>query len=141
MNESEILKWCKEHNLDCKITREYSDTIKKDDYINQNVKEQTLVPEKSKIIITFSLGKKPTLEEENALIKAKSYAETMHMSKQAIYDQLVSEYGENFDKKAADYAIKNIEWDWNENALSKAKTYRDTMHMSKQGIYEHFTNG
>ena len=58
------------------------------------------------------------------------------MSKQGIYDQLVSSYGEGFDKEAAQYAIDNIEWDWNANALEKAKSYRDTMSMSKNAIYE-----
>lgn len=58
------------------------------------------------------------------------------MSKQAIYDQLISEYGENFEEDAAQYAIDNIEWDWEANALAQAKNYRNTMNMSKQGIYD-----
>ena len=64
----------------------------------------------------------------------------MHMSKQGIYDQLTSEYGEGFDKEAAQYAIDNIEWDWNANALATAKSYRDTMSMSKNRIYDQLTS-
>ena len=33
----------------------------------------------------------------------------MAMSKQAVYDQLVSEYGEKFTSEEADYAIANLE--------------------------------
>ena len=49
----------------------------------------------------------------------------MHMSKQGIYDQLTSEYGEKFPADAAQYAIDNVEADWNANALEKAKLYQD----------------
>jgi hypothetical protein len=62
------------------------------------------------------------------------------MSKQGIYDQLTSEYGEGFDKEAAQYAIDNIECDWNANALAKAKSYRDKMSMSKNRIYDQLTS-
>lgn len=64
----------------------------------------------------------------------------MNMSKARIYDQLTSEYGEGFDKDAAQYAIDNIEWDWKANALEKAKSYRDTMNMSKNRIYDQLTS-
>ena len=37
-------------------------------------------------------------EYASALAKARSYAENMHMSKAAVRDQLVSEYGESFPK-------------------------------------------
>ncbi len=48
----------------------------------------------------------------------------MLMSKQGVYDQLTSEYGEEFPAEAGQYAINNIVADWNENALKKAKTYQ-----------------
>lgn len=136
MSESEILTWCKEKNLNCDFKREYSDTVAKDGYIKQSVNATEQVTEGSKITVTYSLGKEPTTEQKNALRKAESYAKTMHMSKQGIYDQLTSEYGEGFDKEAAQYAMDNIEWDWNANALAKAKSYRDTMSMSKNKIYD-----
>ncbi len=140
MSESEILTWCKEKNLNCDFKREYSDTVAKDGYIKQSVNATEQVTEGSKITVTYSLGKEPTTEQKNALRKAESYAKTMNMSKQGIYDQLTSEYGEGFDKEAAQYAIDNIEWDWNANALAKAKSYRDTMSMSKNRIYDQLTS-
>ena len=35
-------------------------------------------------------------EYRSALSKAQTYSDRMHMSKQGVYDQLTSEYGENF---------------------------------------------
>lgn len=75
-------------------------------------------------------------EYKNALEKAKVYSENMHMSKQGIYDQLTSEYGEKFPEDAAQYAIDNINADWKVNALEKAKVYYETMNMSKSAIYD-----
>src|SRR5665648_750188 len=47
-------------------------------------------------------------EYTNALKKAEIYSETMHMSKQGIYDQLTSDYGEKFPADAAQYAFDNL---------------------------------
>ena len=68
--------------------------------------------------------KKVSAEYLAALGKAESYSKSMHMSKQGIYDQLTSEYGEQFNEDAAKYAIEHLDADWNENALAKAKEYR-----------------
>src|SRR5699024_11939586 len=75
-------------------------------------------------------------EWESALNSAYNYAEIMSMSKAGIYDQLVSEYGEAFPEEAAQYAIDNIEFDWNENALKSAENYQDIMDMSHAAIYD-----
>lgn len=75
-------------------------------------------------------------EYQNALEKAKLYSNVMYMSKQGIYDQLTSEYGEKFSAEAAQYAMENLKADFNKNALEKAKTYQNTMNMSKNAIYE-----
>ena len=75
-------------------------------------------------------------EYRNALKKAEQYSSLMHMSKQGIYNQLVSEYGEKFPEDAAQYAIDNMQADWNANALAKAKDYQELMSMSKSAIYD-----
>ena len=75
-------------------------------------------------------------EYKAALSKAEIYAQTMNMSKAAIYDQLTSELAEGFPEEAAQYAIDNLEWDWKANALAKAKIYAETMAMSDSAIYE-----
>jgi len=80
--------------------------------------------------------KKIPREYKAALQKAKQYAEIMHMSKEGIYDQLVSEYGEGFPPEAARYAVDNLEWDYKENALKKAQSYAEMMSMSDSAIYD-----
>lgn len=79
-------------------------------------------------------------EYKNALAKAQTYSDTMHMSKQGIYNQLTSEYGEKFPADAAQYAIDNIKADWNANALAKAKMYQDQMNMSASAIHDQLTS-
>lgn len=55
-----------------------------------------------------------------ALTKGLQYANQLHMSKQAIYDQLTSSYGEGFPADAARYAVDNMtDVDWNANALER----------------------
>lgn len=75
-------------------------------------------------------------EYQNALRKAESYSSMMHMSKQGIYDQLVSEYGEGFSPEAAQYAIDNVNADWKANAFAKAESYQESMAMSPSAIYD-----
>ena len=50
-------------------------------------------------------------EYKSALNKAKLYSDTMYMSKQGIYEQLTSEYGEKFSTEAGQYAIDNLNAD------------------------------
>lgn len=79
-------------------------------------------------------------EYKSALTKAKLYSDEMFMSKEAIYDQLTSEYGEKFTKEAAQYAVDNLDANFKENALEKAKTYQDEMSMSPSAIYDQLTS-
>lgn len=103
--------------------------------VNTSATEKTTEEEISKEVVEEKEDDVPR-EYKSALSKAKTYAETMHMSKAGVYDQLTSEYGEKFPAEAAQYAIDNLEHDWKANALEKAKTYADTMAMSNSAIYE-----
>ena len=80
------------------------------------------------------------VEYSSALTKADIYANQMHMSKAGLYDQLVSEYGEQFSAEAAQYAVDNVQTDWNANALAKAKTYQNEMAMSPAAIHDQLTS-
>lgn len=62
------------------------------------------------------------------------------MSKAGIYDQLTSEYGEKFSAEAAQYAIDNLNADYNANALAKAKSYQEQMSMSPEAIRDQLTS-
>lgn len=136
MTEADIDNWCNSNKINCSINNEYSDTISKGEFINQSVESEKTIYEGDKLTITFSLGKEPTKEQKNALKKAQSYSENMHMSKKGIYKQLTSEYGEGFSKEDAQYAVDNMTADWNANALAKAKSYQNSMSMSKNNIYK-----
>ncbi|MGO1353233.1 MAG: Ltp family lipoprotein, partial [Lactococcus lactis] len=80
------------------------------------------------------------IEYKNALKKAQSYSNMMHMSKAGIYDQLTSDMGEGFSAEAAQYAVDNLNADYNKNALEKAKSYQSHMAMSKDSIYDQLTS-
>lgn len=79
---------------------------------------------------------KVSREFKNALRKAEIYSDTMYMSKKAIYEQLTSDYGEQFPADAAQYAVDNLKANYEKNALEKAKTYQNSMSMSKKAIYD-----
>lgn len=140
MSKEEIQNWCNVNKVKCSITEDYSEAIPKGAFVNQSVNANSTMYEGDKVTIVYSLGKKPTIEQQNALKKAETYSSAMHMSKSKIYDQLTSEYGEGFTAEAAQYAIDNLVADWNANALAKAKSYQTTMNMSKQRIYSQLTS-
>lgn len=73
-------------------------------------------------------------EYKSALAQAKTYSSSLHLSKQGVYDQLVSEYGGKFTAPAAQYAIDNVKADWNANALAQGKTYQNDLHLSPAGV-------
>ncbi|HSX14762.1 MAG TPA: Ltp family lipoprotein [Candidatus Saccharimonadales bacterium] len=91
---------------------------------------------------TASADSKPSVPAEytSALYQATSYANDQHMSKQSVYDQLVSQYGEKFSVAAAQYAIDNVKADWNANALFTAKSYQTNQHMSPAAIHDQLTS-
>lgn len=81
-----------------------------------------------------------TSQEKAALESAETYA-TMSMSKQAIYDQLISNSGDGFTPSEAQYAVDNLtNVDWNENALESAETYQNEMSMSTSEIRDQLTS-
>lgn len=117
-----------------------TDTAEKN-YIVEAQTEETPddIPEKQTSTVEPDSAKNnPDVPTEyiSALIQAEGYSKTMHMSKAKLYDQLTSEYGGKFSSEAAQYAIDNINADWNANALANAENYNNTMHFSKQRLYE-----
>lgn len=100
--------------------------------VNQNEK----LEEKAQAEEKATVEEKVPAEYKSALKKAKIYSDTMHMSKAGLYAQLTSEYGEKFSQEAAQYAIDNVQADWNKNALKKAQSYQETMSMSPSAIYD-----
>ena len=79
-------------------------------------------------------------EYKNALASAQSYVDNMDFSKDGLYDQLTSEYGEDFPAAAAKYALKHVKVNYKREALGSAKSYQKNMHMSKNAIYDQLTS-
>lgn len=79
-------------------------------------------------------------EYTSALAQADSYANTMHMSKQGVYDQLTSEYGGQFSAEAGKYAIEHVKADWKANALAKAKDYQKQQSLSPEAIRDQLSS-
>lgn len=135
MTKEEIQKWANNKKIKIKFSEEYNSNVAKGKFISQSINFDKIIHEGDTITVVYSLGKKPSTEDINALKKAESYSSTLHMSKKAIYKQLTSEF-EGFTKKSAQYAIDNIEVDWSKNALEKAKSYIESLHMSKNAVYK-----
>ena len=79
-------------------------------------------------------------EYEQALKKAESYLNFSAFSYNGLYDQLTSEYGSGFTPEAAQYALDNVEVDWNEQAVKKAESYLEFSAFSEQGLYDQLTS-
>lgn len=139
MTKDEIINWCDENSIKCKFTTENSNSIEQGKIISQNVKSGTEIKPNSTIKFVISEGKKASGEALIALAKAKTYSDTLHMSKQGIYNQLTSSF-EGFSAEDAQYAVNHLNVDWNRNALLKAKDYRNTLSMSKSAIYTQLTS-
>ena len=102
--------------------------------VSQNSSENSVAENKPKD--TVQTENKVPSEYKSALKRAKLYSDVAHLSKVALYDQLISEDGGNFPAEAAQYAVDNLEVDWKENALKKAKLYQDVAMMSSSDIYD-----
>lgn len=139
MTKDQAQVWFDENKINGKTTEEYSSNVEKGKLISQSIEANTVAHEGDEIKVVYSIGREPTTEEKNALKKAESYSKNLHMSKQGIYNQLTSSI-EGFTKEAAQYAIDNIDADWNTNALEKAKSYQKNLNMSKQGVYNQLTS-
>ncbi len=139
MPQDLVESWFVTNNIDGKILEEYSDTVPKGEVISQSIEAHTAIHQGDKVTVKYSLGKKPTTGQRNALEKANTYSSIMNMSKQGIYKQLTSTV-EGFTKEEAQYAVDNINADWSKNALEKAKTYQNTMKMSKNAIFRQLTS-
>jgi len=139
MTEDTSKVWFDTNKMNGGVTTEYSDTVAKDGFISQSIPAGTVAHQGDTLKVIYSLGKEPTIEQKNALRKAESYSSTMNMSKQGIYNQLTSSF-EGFSAEDAQYAVDNLNADYNANALAKAKSYQQTMSMSKNAIYNQLTS-
>lgn len=80
------------------------------------------------------------LEHRNALRSAENYLDFTSFSEAGLLEQLTSEYADNYPEDAAQYAMDNIDVDWNAEALESAQNYVDSLHFSQSGLLEQLTS-
>ena len=136
MSREEIENWAAENQVAVDFNTDYSDSVAEGAVVSQSKKGGEKIDAGAKIKVVLSKGPKPSMEYLNALKQAETYSDMMHMSKKGVYDQLTSQFGGQFSKEAAEYAIEHINADWNKNALASAQTYQQLMNMSKKAIYD-----
>lgn len=79
-------------------------------------------------------------EYGNALRSAQNYVDIMAFSEKGLFEQLTSEYGDQYPEDAAQYAIDNLDIDYNEQALKAAENYLEIMPMSDQELLDQLTS-
>lgn len=72
-------------------------------------------------------------EQQNALQTANRYLNFTAFSKEGLYDQLLYE---KYPEDAAQFAVDNVDVNWDSQALSKANNYLDFSAFSSPGLYE-----
>ena len=82
--------------------------------------------------VSYEKNKEATDSQNDAAEAAVVYLETMPMSKQALFDQLKYD---SYSAEDAQYAIDNINADWNEEALEAAENYYDSGTTDTNEIY------
>ena len=83
---------------------------------------------------------KITKAQREALEAAESYLDSGHFSKKRLFKQLTSEYGEDFAKKDATYAIDHVKADYNAEARQAAESYLDSGHFSRSRLMTQLTS-
>ena len=120
-------------NLDSSSESDKSDSITDQESFDTITKGTS---DSSTTSSSSSLDDSMTRDQKSALKQAEFYSEHLHLSKQDIYHQLISEYGGKFPKDDAQYAINHLKADYNKNALESAKSYAKSLNMSTREIYD-----
>jgi hypothetical protein len=75
-----------------------------------------------------------------ALESAESYLALSGFSKQGLYEQLSSSYGEGFTQAEAQYAVDHVDADWNKEAVQSARSYLEFSPMSRAQLIEQLSS-
>lgn len=81
-----------------------------------------------------------TPAQANALRAAEQYLDTMAFSKDGLIQQLSSEYGSDYEKADAKWAVNQLDVDWNEQAVRAGQQYLDTMPFSYDGLVQQLSS-
>ena len=73
-----------------------------------------------------------TAAQMNALRSAEDYLSFKGFSKAGLIEQLSSEYGEGYEKADAEWAVEQLDVNWNEQAVRVAQDYLDMKGFSEE---------
>ena len=81
-----------------------------------------------------------TMSQKNAVKSALNYLQFSPFSHNGLVAQLSSEYGDNYPKEDAEFAVSYLEdngkVDWNEQAVKAAKNYLEFSSFSREGLID-----
>jgi hypothetical protein len=75
-----------------------------------------------------------------AVESAQTYIDMGAFSKQGLYEQLSSDYGEGFTEAEAQYAVDHVRVNWKKEAVQSARGYLENSAMSRDGLLEQLTS-
>ncbi len=81
-----------------------------------------------------------TAAQMNALRSAEDYLSFKGFSKAGLIEQLSSEYGEGYEKADAEWAVEQLDVNWNEQAVRVAQDYLDMKGFSRSGLIEQLSS-
>lgn len=89
-------------------------------------------------------ARKGTTSQQNAYKAAEEYLDFSAFSRAGLIGQLTSDYGSQFPKGDAEFAVARLERegkvDWNAEAAEAAKDYLETSSFSRQGLLDQLTS-
>ena len=81
-----------------------------------------------------------TVSQQNALRSAESYLDFAGFSEQGLIDQLSSEYGDGYPLADAEWAVAQLDVDWNEQAVRSAESYLEFTGFSRDGLIDQLSS-
>ncbi|WP_198346361.1 MULTISPECIES: Ltp family lipoprotein [Nocardioides] len=81
-----------------------------------------------------------TASQENAIKSAESYLDMSGFSRQGLIDQLSSQYGDDYPRADAIFAVNHLDVDWNAEAVESAESYLDMSGFSRQGLIDQLSS-
>lgn len=96
------------------------------------------------VVTTTTYVPTMTMSQQNAVKEALSYLDSLAFSRQGLIDQLSSQYGSQFPRADAKFAVEVVEKyysiDWNEQAVKAARSYLDSQSFSCQGLIDQLSS-
>lgn len=91
--------------------------------------------------VTLTLNPAATVGQQQALLSAQEYlSDGQGFSQAKLLEQLTSSYGAGFPQADAQWAIAQLNPDWNAQAANSAKGYMRVGGYSKQALYDQLTS-